>query len=491
MSAPEPAALNGGALTEGAPRPEAARRWETTIARDRGRRDYLLRRALAIADAAGISLALLAAFAMTGIRSAEDILYALPVLPAWVALFGIYGGYGRDLRRISRSGLDDLPWLFHALLVGSLLSWVYFRLLPVHQLVAEELAVFGFAAIVLIPFCRWVARSAVVAALGRERMLLIGEAPVSSALVSKIRKHPEYGVDLIGVISKDGTSSSPLPALGRLDDPDLDGLVASHAVERVIVSQEQVDDGFVVNLLRTSGRRNVKVSVLPRRLLALGTSAEMDDIEGVTVFALKPLVLPRSARLAKRGVDIVGAGMGLLIFSIPMVLMALAVRLSSRGPALFRQDRLGRHGEVFQLLKFRTMVNDAEASATALQSRSEDPNWLKLDHDPRITTLGRFLRMTSLDELPQLWNVLIGQMSLVGPRPLVPQEHERAALWARARLDLAPGITGLWQVLGRTDIPFEEMLKLDYAYVTNWSLWTDVKLLIQTIPAVVRQRGAN
>jgi lipopolysaccharide/colanic/teichoic acid biosynthesis glycosyltransferase len=134
---------------------------------------------------------------------------------------------------------------------------------------------------------------------------------------------------------------------------------------------------------------------------------------------------------------------------------------------------------------------DAEARTEELRSLSDDPDWLKLDRDPRVTRVGRLLRATSLDELPQLWNVLTGRMSLVGPRPLIHAEDERIAGWSRTRLDLAPGVTGLWQVLGRAEIPFRDMVSLDYVYVTNWSLWLDVKLIVRTVPAVLTRRGAN
>ena len=158
---------------------------------------------------------------------------------------------------------------------------------------------------------------------------------------------------------------------------------------------------------------------------------------------------------------------------------------------LFRQERVGRGGRRFRLVKFRTMVADAEAQRAALLAHSTDPHWLKLDHDPRVSRLGHHLRHLSIDELPQLWNVIRGQMSLVGPRPLIVAEDDMVVGWGRGRLDLTPGITGYWQVLGRTRIPFEEMVKLDYLYVTSWSLWNDMRLIIRTLPAVLTRRGAN
>jgi lipopolysaccharide/colanic/teichoic acid biosynthesis glycosyltransferase len=157
----------------------------------------------------------------------------------------------------------------------------------------------------------------------------------------------------------------------------------------------------------------------------------------------------------------------------------------------FRQERIGKEGRRFTLLKLRTMAVDAEARRAELLAQSKDPGWLHLEHDPRVTRVGRLLRLASLDELPQLWAVLKGDMSLVGPRPLVVEEDRMVDDWARGRLDLTPGITGLWQVLGRSTIPFDEMVKLDYLYVTNWSLWGDVRLILRTLPAVLKRGQAN
>jgi lipopolysaccharide/colanic/teichoic acid biosynthesis glycosyltransferase len=169
----------------------------------------------------------------------------------------------------------------------------------------------------------------------------------------------------------------------------------------------------------------------------------------------------------------------------------VAIKLDSPGPVLFAQKRVGKGGRRFRLFKFRSMVADADGRRSELVHRSTDLNWLKLDHDPRITRVGGYLRRLSLDELPQLWNVLRGEMSMVGPRPLIEAEDERVEDWGRRRLDLTPGITGYWQVLGRTRIPFEEMVKLDYLYVMNWSLWCDVRLILRTLPTVLSGRGAN
>ncbi|MGH2884886.1 MAG: sugar transferase, partial [Solirubrobacteraceae bacterium] len=193
----------------------------------------------------------------------------------------------------------------------------------------------------------------------------------------------------------------------------------------------------------------------------------------------------------KRAMDLL-ISTSLLILAAPLIgFIALLIKLDSRGPVFFAQERVGRGGRHFRLFKLRTMATDAEARRAELVALSSDAGWLKLDHDPRVTRVGHWLRRLSLDELPQLWNVVRGEMSLVGPRPLITAEDEHVQSWARGRLDLTPGITGYWQVLGRTRIPFEEMVKLDYLYVMNWSLWEDVRLMLRTLPVVIAGRGAN
>jgi exopolysaccharide biosynthesis polyprenyl glycosylphosphotransferase len=235
----------------------------------------------------------------------------------------------------------------------------------------------------------------------------------------------------------------------------------------------------------------VKINALPSLAAMMGPAATVDHLEGITLIGINTPSLSRSNRMLKRAMDVVGATV-LLALSAPVwIAAAIAVRLDSRGPILFRQSRIGRGGRPFKVAKFRSMVVDAEARRAALLAQSRQSEWLDLEHDPRITRVGRFLRHTSLDELPQLWNVLRGDMSLVGPRPLIPEEDANVNGWARRRLELTPGITGVWQVMGRATIPFDQMIMLDYLYVANWSLWTDIKLILQTVPVVLTRRGAN
>jgi lipopolysaccharide/colanic/teichoic acid biosynthesis glycosyltransferase len=198
-----------------------------------------------------------------------------------------------------------------------------------------------------------------------------------------------------------------------------------------------------------------------------------------------------SACVLKRVLDVVLAAAALVLLIPLLVAIALAIRADSPGPVLFRQERVGRDGRRFWMWKFRTMVADAERLHAALCALSSDPNWLHIDGDPRITRVGRVLRRASLDELPQLVNVLRGHMSLVGPRPLIPDEHARMPEWAHARDGVPPGMTGLWQVSGRTSVGYEDMLRLDCRYVATWSLARDLVALVRTIPAVISGRGAD
>jgi lipopolysaccharide/colanic/teichoic acid biosynthesis glycosyltransferase len=221
----------------------------------------------------------------------------------------------------------------------------------------------------------------------------------------------------------------------------------------------------------------------------VGSSVDFEDIDGVTVLGIRRFGLSTSARYVKRAFDVVASGAALLAFAPVIAVVAILVRLDSPGPVFFRQVRVGREGHRFCMLKFRSMVDDAERRKAALTPHNETEGFFKMTDDPRITRIGRFLRRTSLDEIPQFFNVLCGDMSIVGPRPLIVDEDERIVGLDRSRLHLTPGMTGPWQVLGSSRIPMSEMVSLDYVYVTSWSLWLDVKLLLRTFPHVVARRG--
>jgi lipopolysaccharide/colanic/teichoic acid biosynthesis glycosyltransferase len=222
----------------------------------------------------------------------------------------------------------------------------------------------------------------------------------------------------------------------------------------------------------------------------VGSSVEFDDIDGVTVLGVRRVGLGRSAERVKRAMDLVGAGLGLIVLAPLFALVAVAIKLDSRGPVFYRQWRVGRDGRPFRMVKFRSMVQDADALKAQLAELNVAGDGLfKVIDDPRITRVGRFIRKLSIDELPQLFNVVHGEMSLVGPRPLIPDEDDRVDGRFRRRLRLVPGMTGPWQILGPTRVPLTEMVGIDYLYGANWSLWLDIKILLRTLGHVLRRRG--
>ncbi|MDX6474674.1 MAG: hypothetical protein QOH95_185 [Gaiellaceae bacterium] len=468
---------------------------EAGIVPARRPRGYTLRRLLATADVASITVAVaIGTEADLTMSTRRGTLWSLALLPMWVLLFKIYGLYDRDGKRVSHSTIDEAPALFNALVVGSLALWAFARFGPMPHMILRAGVVFFFAAFALVLISRVIARSVARALIPPERTLLIGGGAMTRLLVHKIRQHPEYRLNPIGWVSASGLTDPDdqgvdVKFLGSVDD--IRDICARLSPDRMIVASAAVGEAELEDVIRIASASDVKVSVLPHFTEVLGPSVEIDDVEGITVLGINPPVLTPSSRLLKRSMDVGLSVVALVVFSPVMLAAAIAVKATSRGPVLFRQLRVGRGGRRFTMYKFRTMVRDAEARAAALSAESLHPSWLVLERDPRVTRVGRVLRRASIDELPQLWNVLVGDMSLVGPRPMPLDLDTRILGWHRRRLDLTPGITGLWQVLGRANIPFDEMLKLDYLYVMNWSLWQDARLLIHTLPAIVKRRGAN
>ncbi len=484
----------------GAARARLARRLRWSP-RDRARalgRDwaFTLRRLLAAGDSVALAAALAVAIVGVGpaAHAGERFLLGLVAIPGLILLFRMYGLYDRDGKRVSHSTVDDVPWLFHALVLGTLGMWALYKIgMPDDRLIMSEIVTFFVAAFAAVVIMRVAVRSIAVGATEAERVLLIGGGPMTHLLVRKIRSHPEYGLDPVGYVDVEAAPSDRpggLPYLGGF--ADLEQACRAGHVDHVVALAGAMEHEELVELVRRMRGSNVRVSLVPDLVDVLGPSVEVDDIEGITVLGLNPPKLNRSSRAMKRAMDLV-VTIPILLCALPvMAITALAVKLTSKGPILYSQERVGRRGRKFRVHKFRTMVEDAEERGKELATESRHPVWLLLDHDPRITRIGRHLRRTSLDELPQLFNVLKGEMSLVGPRPMPTDVHDQIAMLGREdRVDLTPGVTGLWQVLGRTAIPFEEMVKLDYLYATNWSLWNDTRLLIRTLPAVLRGRGAN
>lgn len=457
-------------------------------------RDYGLRRGLFIGDMTALCSAFFVSLSLSSDRygAPTDALWFLITLPGWAFLFRTYQLYRRPIQSFEPTHLDDLSRLFHAMVIGTLGLWVFYKLIPPAQLTLEEVLIFwllGFASTAIL---RRITRRINLNRHGAERVFLVATKEDASVMMRKLRNHPEYEMELVGAVTGDPTDEPEGLSLAETLE-EVEALVAAHQVDHLIVRLDCdiLSEGGAEDLMYACFRNGVRFGAYPGPRSLLLPGVRLNHIEGMGILTHDPPILSRSDRMMKRILDIVVSSLALILAAPVMLIIAIVIKLDSKGTVFFRQLRVGRDGIQFKLKKFRTMVPYAEAMTAELMEKSIDPNWLFLEEDPRITRVGRYLRRTSLDELPQLWNVLKGEMSMVGPRPLSEGDDSGLQGWERHRLDLVPGITGHWQVLGRTSIPFSEMVEIDYAYVTSWSLWMDIKILIRTVPVVLSRRGAN
>jgi len=399
----------------------------------------------------------------------------------------LFGLYDHDEPLLHRTTLDEIPDLFKLATLYALLTSVGQSVLFEGGL--EPPAVLALWAMLLVSFAgaRAVARRAVQALRGTERCLVIGDEDSADRLERKFAANHRLKAKVVARLPLHGNEHPGVSLIRRFQA--LTEVLSHHAIDRVILAPTADSSEDLLDMIRQVKSLGIKVSVLPRLFEVVRSSVEVDDIDGTTLLSLRRYGLTRSSLILKRTTDIVVSAVGLVLAAPLLAVIALVVRLDSPGPALFRQHRTGRSDREFELIKFRTMGLDAEALKSGLRDRNEADGIFKIAGDPRVTRVGRFLRRTSLDELPQLINVLHGEMSLVGPRPLVPDEDRLIEGWYRRRLVFAPGMTGPWQIAGSSRIPLSEMVKIDYLYGSNWSSWGDMKILMRTVGYVMRRRG--
>jgi exopolysaccharide biosynthesis polyprenyl glycosylphosphotransferase len=470
------------------------------------RRGWLVRRMLLLADLLGLSFAFLIAQVLFGldverndhINPGTEYLIFMATLPVWIVVAKLYGLYERDEERTDHSTADDVVGVFHVVTVGAWLFFVGAWLTGLAGVDVPKLLSFWAFAILLLGIGRALARSFCRRRLTYlQNAVIVGAGDVGQLVARKVLQHPEYGINLVGFVDSDPKDLRPgLEHMNILGSTDrLLGIVRLFDVERVIIAFSRETHKETIDLIHSLKDLQVQVDIVPRLFDFVGEGVGIHAVEGLPLIGLPPLRLSRSARLVKRALDLAVSVIGLVLLFPVFLGIAVAIKLDSRGPVFFRQVRMGTGTKTFRIYKFRTMVSDADARKHEVahlnkHAANGDTRMFKISDDPRITRAGHFLRRYSLDELPQLINVAKGEMSLVGPRPLILDEDQFVEGWARRRLDLKPGITGYWQVLGRSDIPFEEMVKLDYFYVSGWSLFNDLKLMIRTLPALYRTRGA-
>jgi exopolysaccharide biosynthesis polyprenyl glycosylphosphotransferase len=446
-------------------------------------RDRLNRRALAAADVFGALGVVLVVLATEGRSVVQPALLLSPVL--LVFALKLAGLYDRDAQVLRKTTLDEAPSMLQITGVYALVLSVLEQPLLGGTTTARGAVLLWLGTAMTLLTARALARSLARRHSPAERCLVIGEPESIRAVEAKFRSRALKATVVAGVPLDPESGVIPLSRQLR----DLSALVADADVHRVIIAPPSTDGADTLELVRIAKALGVRVSVLPRLFEVVGSSVEFDDLGGLTMLGVRSFGLPRSSRWLKRGFDVLGSAGLIVLLSPLMAMIAILIRLDSRGPTLFRQTRVGQDGEPFEILKFRSMVVGAESMKDALREHNEADGLFKIQDDPRITAIGRLIRKTSLDELPQLFNVLRGEMSLVGPRPLVLDEDALVFGLDRSRLHLTPGMTGHWQILGSARIPMHEMVGIDYLYVANWSLWTDIKILLRTIPHVVGRGG--
>jgi len=411
----------------------------------------------------------------------------LPILLLGAKLSGLYD---RDEALLHKTTLDEAPRLLHVATLCAFVAWLSGGLIVAGSLDRHEALFLWVALILLLMLARACARMLALRMAPTERCLFVGDEPLARTIRAKLNGHRGVKAELVAHVDLEKVSSWSTDSCSADRLAEVRELAQTLDVHRAILAPRSADAGEILDLVRTLKAVGVRVSVLPRLLEVVGSSVEFDDLHGVMVMGVRRFDLTRSSAAVKRAFDLIGVSIGLLAVLPLMLAIALAIKLDSRGPVFFRQVRVGRRGKRFYMLKFRTMVPEAEQLKDSLRDRNEAQEGLfKIVDDPRVTRVGRFLRKSALDELPQLLNILRGEMSLVGPRPLVIEEDERIEGWHRQRLELLPGMTGHWQILGPARVPLREMVAIDYLYVANWSLWTDVKVLLRTVPHVIGRRG--
>jgi exopolysaccharide biosynthesis polyprenyl glycosylphosphotransferase len=445
----------------------------------------VLRQLLVAADLGGGALGGLAGALMAGLRGPELLAVALALTLTWPLLTWSSGLLASADLSAWASGIGDSGRL---LLAALAVSWVALALLSwlgtAHPAAAAltTAACTGLAASILRASARVVAHRRRTLC---QRTVIVGSGLVADRLATRVRSHDELGLELIGTIDDKplGEALQGLPRLGGLED--LERVLAEHRVDRVMFAFSRAGHEQLLHALRTCRDARIAVDVVPRLFEFLDGARTLDQIGGLPLLSIEAPSLSRPSRGGKRALDVVGAALGLLLLAPLLLVAAIAIKLDTRGPVLFRQVRVGRGGRHFTLYKFRSM---RVGSSVLVRP---DGAIVKDDEDPRVTRIGRVLRRLSLDELPQLFNVLRGEMSLVGPRPLVLAEAQALTeAWQNRRADLRPGLTGPWQVAGRSNIPFQEMIRFDYQYVSGWSLGRDLAILLATLPAVFSGRGA-
>jgi len=435
------------------------------------------------------------------IRPLEEVNYVpfreyIPVsLILMAILLVVYKMEGLYTQKRTTSWLDEVYAIFIGTLAGiGVMTVITFFYRP--QFYSRLL--FGYAGIsvtLILSLSRLIIREVQGYLRGRgigvDRVLVVGAGEIGRAIMRTIMALPQLGYRVMGFIDDEVRERTigRFPSLGGTND--LPRLLEERIVDEVIITLPWASHKEIMRIVAQCERARVRARIVPDLFQMSLSRVDVEEVGGIPLLGVKEVSIRGWNLALKRAIDVAVSAMTLLLLSPLILLIAALIKLESPGPALFRQTRTGRNGKPFTLYKFRSMRPEAEEELSELRDLDEAEGvFFKIREDPRCTRMGRVLRRLSLDELPQMYNILRGEMSLVGPRPALPREVERYEEWHRRRLVVPPGLTGLWQVMGRSDLAFDEMVMLDLFYIENWSLWLDLKIILMTIPTVLSGKGA-
>ena len=467
----------------------------------RGRR-LLSALVLVVLDLTGVTLALYSALVLRNAYRGEHVLFGLAwaAVSTWLQFIAlvlvlVFARAGLYRQREARPGADAVIRSLALVTVITAFYAIAVAGMTFHSFYGIFWVTFVIAA-VLVTLLRASYDSVTLELMRlfgvRRRTVLVGPFGELSALERTLRRDGRGpDLDVIGTVSEHagGVPLLDSPSLGAL--ADLEKVVAEHRPDDVVMTGFELSTAELVSLVDTCRAHGCRLRVVPTTTALLLERAVLVPGQAVPLFEVRPPVLTGVEWAVKRAFDILVSAILIALLAIPGLIVALLVRLTSPGPAIYRNPRIGVGEGEFAMLKFRSMYQDAELQQAELEDQNEaDGPIFKIRDDPRITPIGRILRRFSIDELPQLWNVLRGEMSLVGPRPLPLRDYERLEPWHRGRYRVLPGITGLWQVSGRSALGFDDLVRLDFYYVENWSIWLDIEIIARTPLAVLRGQGA-
>jgi exopolysaccharide biosynthesis polyprenyl glycosylphosphotransferase len=414
--------------------------------------------------------------------------------PLWCAMLYLNGMY----RSLRTRKLGEIVWIiikssfFTSLVLGTIIflfklqfvSRMFFTIFIMITLIfilLEKIAVFSIM--------HYVRKQG----YNFRRFLVVGTGKRAADIINKIKSHPEWGIRIFGVLDDEPgrgiENVKDVEVIGNLKD--ISKILHSHAIDEVIFVIPRLRLNHIESAIYACETEGVKATIAVDLFDLDTATSRQTELDGIPLLTFETTVAKEWQLFIKRGMDLVISGLAIFILSPIFLIIAALIKLTSLGPVLFKQIRVGLNGREFVFLKFRTMYKGAEKKQRELEALNEmEGPVFKIKRDPRITPVGWFLRKFSIDELPQLFNVFIGHMSLIGPRPPIPKEVAQYKSWQRRRLSMRPGITCLWQISGRNKIGFNEWMELDLKYLDNWSLWSDFKILIKTIPVVLFGIGA-